>query len=308
MRLNRRDVLAALIGLALSIGGNASADPKADLLHYLAQHGYCFAKVDNSQNNKSFIRAKVNGQDLKLFIDTGWGQTTLTADAARELGLKVEDTGKQKMGVGGMIRGDTGIALINRFQLNNVDINRTNTILVLPRDNRWDEADGALGFDYLHLNAALLPVCSPVMFFKPGTQPIPDISPYMDAIGFKAIPLHYEDGGLRVEGSLDGHDFNAVLDCGASFTTFDLDYAKAAGQHPRSIGIKFSGIDGREIDSSGFTPKQFSLGSFHVPPIEVVAAPAPVFSKIGANALLGCDVLATHYAIIDLGRDVLWMK
>jgi len=292
--------LLLTVGFFLGCWTKAKAD---DLGVYLGQHDYCVAQVDNSEKNREVVRATINGRDVSLIVDTGAPRTILTAACARHLGLEVHDTGEKAGGVGGLVgKGTEGIALINSFRLNHIDINRTNTILVLPKTISWDVADGLLGFDYLNLNAALLPVGGSFFLFKPGTRPVPEIGTFMERHGFRAIPVRYDKGGYRLEGSMNGHPLSLIVDCGAAFSTFDLLYIKQTVEASPPL------LDGRKLEEYGFTPRQFSLGSFLVRPIELGAVASPYFSGEGVNALLGYDILGTHDAIIDMGHSILWMK
>ena len=305
MRLRR---LFAHVFLGLCVDGAVKADSKSDLSQYLAQHDYRSVTVDTG-NNREIVEAKVNGKRVSLVVDTGCGRTTLRAACARHLGLDVHDSGEQTWGVGGMIKEDMGIALINSFQLSNFDINRTNTIQVFPKSNSWDDADGLLGFDFLHLNAVLLPVGASFFLFKPGTRPVPNIDHFMDLAGFKSMPLHYFDGGFRILGHVNGRPFEAIVDCGATYSVFDGGYLRKMGEsYFRPLKGNWSGVDGRNTPSFGFTPKQLSLGTLDIKPVEVTMIEQPYFTKEGANALLGFDILGKHDAIVDLGHDVLWMK
>jgi hypothetical protein len=284
-------------------------DQARELGKYLSQHGYGVMSVDNRGDNNEMVEAEINGKIVSLMIDTGSYETLLTSDCARRLKLDVHDSGHAETGVGGLIRGKTGIALINSFKLDHYEINRTNTIMVLPSSARLGSADGLLGFNFLRLNAVILPVGARMFLFKPGNGPVVPIDHYMQLLGFKAIALHYEYGGLKIEGNLDGHPLSALIDCGAGLSMFDLDYVlKASGRDISSMNMSMQGLDGHDLESYYFTPRHLALGTISIPPIALGCAKSPTFTKEGFNALLGYDVLALHQAILDLGHDTLWMK
>ncbi len=275
----------------------------------ITQNGYSLMPVDNSGRNNQKVDVVINGQKVRLIIDTGAPRTIITAQCARQLNLDVIDTGEKSGGVGGVIDGTLGIALIKSVTLNNLEINRLDTIEVLPKSSPWKEADGLLGFDFLHLNSVILPVGGAVFLFKPDRGLPPRIDHFMELLGFKAIPLEYAKGGLRVTGQLNGHPLTALLDCGAGYSDFDLDYIRQiSGVRTNELRMTGHGVDGRGMRVYGFTPKDLGFGSLNLPPMELAANEAPYFAKQGVNALLGCDLLETHHAIVDLGHDVLWMK
>jgi hypothetical protein len=194
--------------------------------------------------------------------------------------------------------------------LNNYEINRLSVINVLPKHGVTEGVDGYFGFDYLHANAMLLPVGARILMFRPGAGAAPPIDHYMALLGFTAIPLTYEKGGLRVHGHLNGHPLNALIDCGASLTTFDINYVTGTAKTIASYipDFKFSGVDGHRIDAFTFTPKSLDLGPLTLPPTELMASTMPLGAKEGFDVLIGYDILASHEAIIDLGHDTLWMK
>ena len=283
-------------------------DQVKELGTYLRQHGYGVMPVDLRGNNAQSVEAEINGRIVNLMVDTGCDHTQLTAGCARELHLDVHDSGTQEWGVGGTVAGHVGVALIQSFKLNNYEINRLNTIDVLPKSARL-AADGLLGFDYLRLNAAILPVGANEFLYKPGNGAAAPLDRYMAALGFKGIPLHFVQGGLRIDGSLNGHPLNALIDCGAAFSTFDFDYVRkvAPGDlYPSNINME--GLDGITGETYVFTPRHLEFGTLAVPSLEMTARQSSTFGKTGFNALLGYDFLASHQAILDLGHDTLWMK
>jgi predicted aspartyl protease len=305
----RGNLLVCAALLAFSLAAKGDDDPARALGKYLGQHGYGRMGVNNSEANRQMVEAKINGKRVYLAIDTGCDRTILTADCARRLRLDVHDTGKEDWGAGGQIKGDTSVALINSFTLDNYEINRTNIIGVLPKSADLGDEDGLLGFDFLKLNAVILPVGAHFILFKPGNSPAAAIDHYMDLLGFKPIPLQYSKGGLRVEGHLNGHAFTALVDCGAEFTAFDLDYVrKILGDDTSSLNLDMRGLDGRHTTTYGFVPRNLDYGGFPIEPTELGAFATPSFAKYGIDALLGADLLARHQAIIDLGQDTLWLK
>jgi hypothetical protein len=213
------------------------------------------------------------------------------------------------MGVGGMVKGDEGIALITSFTLNNYEINRTNTINILSKSAHMTGEDGFLGFDCLRLNAVILPVGSRRFLFKPGSSPAAPIDHYMGLLGFVSVPLREVKGELFIDGQVNGFPLKAVVDCGAAMSTFDLTYVrKTLGVNVPSLNAYVQGLDGNRSDAYGFTPKTMYLGSLKVDPLEMQACETAFLRKAGLDMLLGYDLLASHQAIIDLGHDTLWLK
>jgi hypothetical protein len=211
------------------------------------------------------------------------------------------------VGVGGKLTG-AGSAALNSFTFNNSAINRINTIRVLPPGASVTQ-DGMLGYDYMRLNSVILPVGANYFLYRPAFAPPVELDSYLKASGFQPIPLTYGEGGLRAEGSLDGHPLVAVVDCGATFTMFDSDFVRMTigALVTRSRMVSY-GIDGRPMFVGIFNANKLTFGALTFPPTRTTTASGTTLQTVHAQALLGYDMLATHHAIIDIGHSVLWMK
>jgi hypothetical protein len=250
----------------------------------------------------------VNGKSVVMVVDTGCGRTCLTRSCARDLGLDVHDVKDDISGLAGKVSGTDGIAVLKSFTLDQYEINRTNIIHVLSRDAVLHN-DGLLGYDYLRLNAVILPVGATFFLFKPGPTPVPSFDSFMIQMGYQPVPLTYGRGGLRVNGEINGHAFTAIVDCGCGFSLFDTDFVtKTAGAGLMGGGVTMSGIDGRRLYCYLFAPRKFTLGALILGQDTLTAAAGSILPTCKAQALVGYDLLAEHKAIIDLGHNVLWMK
>jgi hypothetical protein len=304
----RHVFIAALLWALFPVAGHASSDAYRDMCTYLLQHGYVQMKVDNRGKNNEVVLTRINGQKVKLLIDTGFSRTSVTTACAQRLKLEVRDAGFQVSGTGGSVTGDEGRAQIKSFQLEDREINHTSEVMVLSKTAYAFGIDGYLGFDTLRLNSMIVPVGTNVLFFRPGAGPAVSIKPYMEQLGFKAIPLRLAPDGFRVDGMLNGQAFQALLDCGAQYSAFDLDFINKTKTPVYRLEMMAHGVDGRLFAVYSFIPWQFVLGTFKVPPVPVAASALPSVQKRGADGLLGYDLLGLHRAIIDLGDGTLWMK
>ncbi len=299
-----------LVFTALLFPLSARADDAAEanqLNQFLVQHGYGAIGVDD-YHNANLLRAIVNGRGCLFTIDTGCGLTCLTASRARDLHLKVQDTGKSTWGVGGQI-GHIGIAVVNSFQLDGHEINRTNILTVLPPSSPFHQSDGLFGYDFLRYNAAILCVGAHRLIFKPGNAPAADIAPFMTALGFKPLPLHYRFLKLCIDGELNGHPCTALIDCGAAYSAFDIDYVEAVkGGYVSPVGFMGQGVDSHVLEHHIFRPNSLHFGDVVLDRELLTAVKTPSFRAQGFNGLFGFDLLAQHKAIIDLGHNALWIK
>ncbi len=292
--------------------GSAASGMEDDCRAYLAQHHYYAAPLTTIGVNEQCVEVKINGKTVRLGVDTGCGRTVLTDACARHLRLDVHDSGHADWGVGGTLRGNSGIALVQSFTLGGHEINRTNTILVMPKSayDPGGDVDGLLGLDFLQLNAAILPIGAGEIILKPGTTPVAAMADFMAPLGFKAVPLGPGGGTLMITGHLNGTPFRAFLDSGATFTTFRNGFVQTALGHEavQTNDHEFHGVDGHSMQTFRFTANALEVGGFHLPPTTILAAEKGFLEARGLDALIGFDLLGLHRAVIDLGSGVLWMK
>ena len=299
-------VVAGLaMGPLLFTASPAPADGSSPLGRYLYQNGFVAMHVDNNGHNQAVVHVGINGVGATLVLDTGCGRTCITDRFARDLKLDVEK-GDPMVGVGGKVAG--GFASLQRFSFDNTAINGTNTIRVLPPHASVTQ-DGILGYDYMRLNSVILPVGANYFLYRPAVEPPVELDAFLKASGYQPISLIYGEGGLRAEGSLDGHPLVAVVDCGANFTMFDSDFVQTTvGAFVAKSRLVSWGIDGRPMYIGIFNADKLTFGALTFPPTRATTANGTTLHTIHAQALLGYDLLATHHAIIDMGHGVLWMK
>jgi hypothetical protein len=302
--------MAVMVLLSSTAFGQGEVDQARELGKFLGKHGYGAVQVDTTNDNQQYLHTLINGHRAYLIIDTGSERTGLMNDRARAIGLDIHDSGHKAWGVGGPTKENSGIALINSFTIDNYEINRTNTITVLPKASRHvgSYSDGLFGYDFLHDNAVILPVGGRFILFKPGNAPVASIDSFMLALGFKPLPLVYGKGGLKVEGELDGQPFTAIVDCGCALSIVDLKLLQKVKESVEFSPIPMTGIDGRRTLGFRFTPKQLAFGPIAFKPVELESSREAIFDALHFDMLLGYDMLASHQAIIDLGTNTLWMK
>jgi hypothetical protein len=301
---NWKWVVVALV--ALFTAAPAVADDSSPLGRYLYQNGFVAMHVDNNGRNQGLVRVAINGVAATFILDTGCGRTCITDQFARDLKLEVQKSDPM-VGVGGKVTG-AGSAAITSFSLNSSAVNRMDSIRVLPRGTPVAQ-DGILGYDYMRLNSVILPVGQNYFLYRPTFTPPVELDSYLKASGFQPIRLTFGEGGLRAEGSLDGHPLVAVVDCGANFTMFDDDFVRTTvGALVEKSHLVSWGIDNHPMFVGIFRADKLTFGALTFPPTRTTAASVATLHAIHVQALLGYDLLATHHAIIDIGHSVLWMK
>jgi predicted aspartyl protease len=277
---------------------------------YMQAHHYAAVRLESGGTNKQWIEAKINGVTVHLILDTGCPRTSLTYSCARDLGLDIHDLPKPTGGLDGEVQGKAGIALIKSFQLPFGEINRTNTIMVLPKHANMDwGADGLLGLDYLILNAAVYPVGGRGILLKPGPASAAPISDYMTRLGFKPVPLFAGLGHIWVQGHINGVAMKFLVDTGAPLSDFRAESVRAAmGGDVYQTPLVASGLDGKREASFQFTPPHMDIGGIDLSHESFLSGGAFIFEHEHFDGLVGFDLMGAHRGIIDLGGHILWMK
>jgi predicted aspartyl protease len=307
--------LTLLLVLALSAhpsrasAGTGAADAGQQLWTFLRGHGYGLLRMEKVERNAQFVEAEINGHSVVLTVDTGCTQTCLRRGCARDLALDIHETKLHAIGIGGVAKGTMGAAKVASFKLGGYEINRTNIVQVMATGESAKGTDGLLGYDFLKANATIIPVGADFVFYKPGNGAVPDISPYMNRLGFKPVPLTHRAFGLVVTGHIDGVPMSAIVDCGAAYCTFNINFLTGAVHFSvRYIGNSATGVDGHSQPLYLFTPRKVEFGGHALQPEEMLAQFSPALVAVHQDALLGFDQLAAHSAIIDLGHAILWLK
>ena len=305
--------IISCLAVVVGCGGVASADMpelSKEFEAYMLAHHYGAVRLESGGTNIQRIEAKINGETVHLILDTGCPRTSLTYSCARHLGLDIHDLPKPTSGLDGEIKGNSGIALINSFQLPFGEINRTNTIMVLPKRANMDRgADGLLGLDYLVLNAAIYPVGGRGILLKPGPAPAVPISDYMTKLGFKPVPLLGEVGHIWVEGHINGVAMKFVVDTGAPLSDFRGESVRAAMRgNVYETPLYQSGLDGKRETSFQFTPEHMDIGGVDLSHESFLSGGAFMFEHDHFDGLVGFDLMGAHRGIIDLGGRILWMN
>jgi hypothetical protein len=303
--------LLLLLGAALPVRADLPTLNQS-FENYMLAHHYVAVGLEAGGTNQQWVHAKINGKPVVLEVDTGCTRTCITNQCARNLGLQIRDGGEGLWGVGGLIKGKYGLALINDFELSFGAINRTNTLVVLPRSAAVDWGiDGYLGADFLVLNAAVFPIAGHGILLKPGPTPPVSMSNYLSRLSFKPVPLRGEGGHIWVDAHLNGRLLKMQIDSGASFSNFRAATVRAA-LHEKELDfnqyITSQGVDGKRQTFFYFTPEQFDLGGVDASHQSFMATESAEFDKDEYDGLAGVDLLGRHKAIVDFGAGVLWLR
>ena len=268
------------------------------------------------------IDAQVNGQPVRMIVDTGSAGTLLSHPAAAQLGLVLRPIPGLKMyGVGGAENGAS--ARIKEFKVANL-VDRNFDMLV-QGPHALGDAQGIIGalflmqadveFDFPHKMLRL---------FKPKNCKGDQVVYWGSA--YSVVPMvGSSEGRIEVTVLLDGKPTSAQLDTGAGVTTVTPAQAATAGVTLTSDGVSkahlIGGLGRARVQSYVGVFPTFSFGdeTIHNAKIEI----ADMFHEdkemeLGSNIptaavdfpemLLGDDFFRSHRVYVSLSQRKVYVS
>lgn len=258
-------------------------------------------------NNHIYIRATVNGQEVRMLVDTG-GLNILTQTASKRLGLA---TGGTMAGRGaGEKQVDVGFAKAGSLEVGALKV-RDPLFYIFDFDELLaveDVAfDGLIGFELFHrfivridYAAQRLVLSDPAAFTAPP--------------GAGRVPFVLEGRVPLIEGQIDGVAARIVVDTGsrASLTAASPFVAKQgliAKYKPRFETVTGWGVGGA-VRSSPVRFREIKLGDVAVGQVvgDLYTGAHGAFADPRADANLGGGVLRRFTVTFDYGNRVMYLE
>ncbi|HXV01282.1 MAG TPA: retroviral-like aspartic protease family protein [Caulobacteraceae bacterium] len=264
--------------------------------------------------------AQVNGQSVRLLIDTGsFGTLLFTADA-RKLGLFLRPTGAKSYGVGG--ESDIFSARVKEFRLGNMTEHDADLAVT---GESFKGISGVLGakflmqadveFDFAH---------GKVRFFKPRGCTGDQVVYWGDAYSVAPTAGATQDQ-ILVRVSVNGAPVVAQLDSGASTSVLTPGAAARAGITARSAGVvaaeNLHGLGRVPVESRVGLFTTFSFGEETIKNARIVIADMFAADKDTAintriasavtdqpQMLLGADFLRAHRVYVALSQHKIYVS
>jgi len=245
-----------------------------------------------------FVPVAVDGKPLRLLLDTGSTNTTITPHAAAELGLVADTTTTSTVSVlGGNVDGIPS-ALVDRLAIGGVEVRDVRVQIEVE-----SSADGLLGMDILAQMVCELDLPHGVLVLYPRG------STRWRGDDLVAVPYTSHDGVIEVEAALGRARVAAVIDSGASPSLAN----SRAVPRPLDIEVQARGADGRMI------PAHVAGGSLPIAVHGVTlgegllyVADASGFAALGLAAkpavIVGIDRFRGHRVVIDAGASTLYLS
>jgi hypothetical protein len=302
--------VALVAGLGLSTGAGAGC-----ILETLAD-----VPIE-IQGPRAIVEAKVDGQPVRLIVDTGASHTLLLPAAAARLGLTSQPLrGIDFYGVGGAA--DARFVRVH-FQLPGANMPQFGMIVA---GHRAFDADGLLGASYL--------LQSDVDFDFPDKR-LRLIRPKGcngDQVvywgkSYSVAPLRADPSrqNILVDVKLNGRTMRAELDTGAPLSIVTSDAARAAGVAPHGPDSTpagaLHGVGARKVTGFQAVFDTFALGeetirNAHLTVADVFAADTvtPTASHIPEQVIetpdmiLGADFFRSHHVYVALSQHKVYVS
>jgi hypothetical protein len=256
--------------------------------------------IENALAPMLFVRADVNGQPKRFFLDTG---------AYRSIVLANEQTKKYpaqgKVVLGGMAwkPKECDWVKVDSFEIAGAHFSNAPLIRCEPDQTNRD----TLGVDYINKQVLSLDIENVGFVLQPKMPKNLETFPMRRGVGHL----------IKIPVEIAGHKKWALFDTGCGITTVDQDFVS---KHPGAFKAVTADVDGKDIqvtttpyDSTGntlsgtlYVTDQLKVGSITLPSLVVMAAPfQSEFKKtIHASMILGANAILFADWVLDLKNNV----
>jgi predicted aspartyl protease len=276
------------------------------------------------KGHRPLVKGSINGQPVRMVIDSGAGATTLNRGLAERLSLPLTHTKMTAYGVGGA--SEVYAARVSEISIGAVHGGAR--YLYLNWDSALDgELDVLVGADFLFQNDVELSLADRKLDFFHPVDCADAFLAYWDreasVAAIEAVDEHQSRIQLTVE--INGQKVRAIVDTGAPTSSIDLKAARRAGIDVNGPGAKpiadVSGIGGRKRKRWVVPVASVVVGDeqIHDVRIEVGDFIAPMQEESGSMAiasmlasepemLLGLDFLEAYRVLFAVSQRRMYLS
>jgi clan AA aspartic protease (TIGR02281 family) len=268
-------------------------------------------------NNRISIDAQINGQAVKVSVDTGATSTFLWEDEARRIGLPLATEERAHFaGVGGEAR--VMGTLIKRFQMGSFI--GENLRLAVFRNDKSQQSNAlalVLGDDFFSKFTTEFDLAHDVIrLLRPEGCQSNQMAYWSHTYSLAQLArLDPEHPRIQTSVIVNGKNVTAILDSGARTSIIGLNYAESVGVAPGkgdTVRAGYAtGIAGRTIEVWMGTFESFSIGDESMHNVRLGIADmfaADAYEELGTrfhhniegapNMLVGCDFFLSHRLVV----------
>lgn len=266
-------------------------------------------------DNRPLIDVEINGQKIRLLVDTGMWTTMLWRPEAVRLGLSMEDTGIKSYGIGGASHAEK--TRVREFKLGSIPMHDSTFLVLAQRKN--DRFSGILGMNFLSAVTVEYDFAHGAMrLFQPKgcqTEQLMYWAPRYSAAALESAPEHVHQYRVPVE--LNGERILATLDSGAGTSIVsngaavkagvsveeanagDRSSDRIAGIGPHSIGVAVQQFESIAVGDEKIRNVKLQLADLDRYMFkEVIGSHIGAPVEGGIRMLIGADFFLSHRIII----------
>jgi predicted aspartyl protease len=316
--------LVFLVAPVLALASSAQARSPINL-DVLRRDGYGVVQLFQVRENVLTVNAVVNGQKVKLELDTGFGGGIGLDSHLSGVTIATQGEAKEGFGVSGKSiqtrRGTAKTVVMGNVQLTDVPVevgefkvwseeHSQKFVSSLSFDNDVANMGGPAGFvgrDFLRTNSAVIDLPNHMLYLKPpGKGKRAQLSGALTSVGMAEAPIV---DGNRVEVEVNGVPAKMFVDTGAVASLLDSRFAaKANIRGYGSSRMEFHDIAGvkSKVDLTGLT--NLKIGGIPARSSTATVEPFSFYAASGGKivGLLGIDFLGQNWSIIDFGQQKLY--
>ncbi len=264
-------------------------------------------------HNRAFIDAQINGQDIKVLVDTGAGMSFLWQNEAERLGLPMREAVRVHMyGVGGEAK--TFAAIAKRFQMGSFVGDQIDfAVIGTMTDAR--RAPLVLGDDFFsHFTTEFDLANGVIRLFRPEDCQPAQVLYWSNTYSLAELDsFANSDPQIKVNVLVNGKRVVAILDSGAGLSDIEQRIAEGAGVMKANVDATLAqtGISGRRVNTwlGYFTTlavgdevlhnAKFQVGElFSADRVEKLGSRLTSTPENTPQMLLGCDFFLSHRILV----------
>ncbi len=299
--IGRRFTILVCLAAMFSFAGVAAARSPISL-DVLRRDGYGSVELIKGGQNRLYVPAEINGEKIKLLLDTGLGADGITVGMDPSAFHIVPDKG---VGLGVSASGTripTRHGMAQSVVMGNV------RILGAPIHFGRFSDFGFVGHGFLKKNSAIIDLTNLRLYLRPpGKGRRVDLSPALTAMGMAKAPFFDAGHGtvaLNVE--VNGLPAQMALDTGAQISVLDVRFAKLAATKGWGRQNVF------QVDAAGVQSHADFAGTktFKIDGVPI-RTPTVFLSRFAGYdithgkmvGVLGLDVIGLNWGIIDVAQQ-----
>ncbi len=298
---------------------------KGELEQYLASLGYEGLAFKSTEKNQLLLEGKIGEQKWVLFVDTGWGFTTLSERAARGLKRLGEVGGSLEDDHFGTLT-DPSIVIMEKLAIGKAQfMNQPARVEALQMDYINTPYDGVLGCDFYWRNFCVIDCYGRKLYVrstKPSEEQAQALAETLRRSGWLEVPTK-ANHHLMIDVEINAHPVQLLVDTGGGVSLLDEGQRKPlelSSYSEKKTGTTIPQDVNALVIGTGktgahqlrvVTLKTLQIGSRRLTNVHLGIGNLKAWGEIDHKELTGVigeDLLEPQGALIDFSNDKVWFR